>query len=113
MNEAIGIIEMFGFVTAITAADAAAKAADVKVIAIDSNKPANAESVEVPLIMAVKVQGSVSAVEAAVDAAAQAAESVSGLICKHVIPRPTDDAMKMAKRVSVGKHKVGHIPMNG
>ena len=69
MNEAIGIIEMFGFVTAITAADAAAKAADVKVIAIDSNKPANAETVEVPLSMAVKVQGSVSAVEAAVDAA--------------------------------------------
>ena len=33
MNDAIGIIEMFGFVTAITAADAAAKAADVKVIA--------------------------------------------------------------------------------
>ena len=56
MNDAIGIIEMFGFVTAITAADAAAKAADVKVIAIDSNKPANADSVEVPLIMAVKVQ---------------------------------------------------------
>ena len=48
---------MFGFVTAITAADAAAKAADVKVIAIDSNKPVNADSVEVPLIMAVKVQG--------------------------------------------------------
>ena len=47
MNDAIGIIEMFGFVTAITAADAAAKAADVKVIAIDSNKPANADSVEV------------------------------------------------------------------
>ena len=79
MNDAIGIIEMFGFVTAITAADAAAKAADVKVIAIDSNKPANADSVEVPLIMAVKVQGSVSAVTAAVDAAARTAESISGL----------------------------------
>lgn len=65
---------MFGFVTAITAADAAAKAADVKVIAIDSNKPANADSVEVPLIMALKVQGSVSAVTAAVDAAARTAE---------------------------------------
>lgn len=83
MNDAIGIIEMFGFVTAITAADAAAKAADVKVIAIDSNKPANADSVEVPLIMAVKVQGSVSAVTAAVDAAARTAESISGLINKH------------------------------
>ena len=76
---------MFGFVTAITAADAAAKAADVKVIAIDSNKPANADSVEVPLIMAVKVQGSVSAVTAAVDAAARTAESISGLINKHII----------------------------
>ncbi len=113
MNEAIGIVEMFGFVSAITAADAAAKAADVKIIAIDSNKPANAETAEVPLIMAIKMQGSVSAVEAAVDAAAKAAESVSGLICKYVIPSPTDDAMKMAKRVSVGKHKVGHIPNNG
>ncbi len=112
MNEAIGIIEMYGFVSAITAADAAAKAADVKVIAIDSNKPANAETVEVPLIMAVKIQGSVSAVEAGVEAAAKAAESVSGLINKHVIPRPTDDAQKMANRVSVGRDKVGHIPNN-
>ena len=76
MNEAIGIVEMFGFVTAITAADAAAKAADVKVIAIDSNKPANAD-VDVPLIMAIKVQGEVSAVKAAVDAAVDAANSVS------------------------------------
>ena len=75
---------MFGFVTAITAADAAAKAADVKVIAIDSNKPANADSVEVPLIMAVK----------------------------HIIARPTDDSQKMANRTSVGRDKVGHIPNN-
>lgn len=112
MNDAIGIIEMFGFVSAITAADAAAKAADVKVIAIDSNKPANAESVEVPLIMAVKVQGSVSAVKAAVDAAARAAESCSGLIHTHVIARPTDDCEKMANRTSVGRDKVGHIKNN-
>ena len=70
MNDAVGIVEMYGFTSAITAADAAAKAADVKIIAIDSNKPANAESAEVPLIMAVKMQGSVSAVEAAVAAAA-------------------------------------------
>ena len=103
MNDAIGIIEMFGFVTAITAADAAAKAADVKVIAIDSNKPANADSVEVPLIMAVT---------AAVDAAARTAESISGLINKHIIARPTDDSQKMANRTSVGRDKVGHIPNN-
>lgn len=110
--EAVGIIEMFGFVCAIKAADAAAKAADVKVIAIDSNKPANAETVEVPLIMCVKVQGSVSAVEAAVEAAAKAAEACTGLIQKHIIARPTEDAQKMALRSSVGRDRVGHIKNN-
>ncbi len=113
MNDAIGIIEMYGFVTAIKAADAAAKAADVKVIAIDSNKPANAESQPVPLIMCVKVQGSVSAVKAAVEAGKAAAESVSGVIQTHIIARPTDDSQKMAERTSVGRDKVGHIPNNG
>ena len=48
--EAIGIVELYGFVGAIKAADAAAKAADVKIIAIDSNKPANAEKEPVPLV---------------------------------------------------------------
>ena len=112
MNKAIGIVEMFGFVTAITAADAAAKAADVKIIAIDSNKPANAETVEVPLIMAIKIQGDVSAVRAAVDAAVRAANTVSGVICSHVLYGPSDDAVKMAERTSVGRDKVGHIKMN-
>ena len=112
MNDAIGIIEMFGFVAAIKAADAAAKAADVKVIAIDSNKPANADTVDVPLIMCVKVQGSVSAVTAAVDAAADAAQSCTGLSQKHIIARPTDDAQKMALRSSVGRDRVGHIKNN-
>ncbi len=112
MNDAIGIVEMFGFVTAITAADAAAKAADVKIIAIDSNKPANADSVEVPLIMAVKMQGDVSAVKAGVEAAVKAANTVSGFICDHVISGPTDDTLKMAERISVGRDRVGHIPMN-
>ena len=112
MNEAIGIVEMFGFVTAITAADAAAKAADVKVIAIDSNKPANAEKKKVPLIMCVKMQGSVSAVEAAVEAAAKAAEACTGLIQKHIIARPTEDTQKMALRSSTGRDIVGQIKNN-
>ncbi len=112
MPEAIGMIEMYGFVAAMTAADAAAKAADVKVIAIDTNKPANAEKEEVPLITVVKVQGSVSAVEAAVEAAAQTAERVTGLIQKHIIARPTEDSQKMALRTSVGRDIVGQIKNN-
>ena len=110
--DAIGIVEMFGFVCAIKAADAAAKAADVKIIAIDSNKPANAEKVAVPLIMCIMMQGSVAAVEAAVEAAAAAAESCTGLIQKHIIARPTDDSLKMAERTSVGRDRLGHIKNN-
>ena len=110
--EAIGIVEMFGYVCAIKAADAAAKAADVKIIAIDSNKPANADKVKVPLIMAIKMQGSVSAVQAGVEAAAKAAEECTGLIQKHIIARTTEDSEKMAKRTSVGRDRVGHVKNN-
>lgn len=112
MNDAIGIIEMYGFVTAVTVADACAKAADVKVLAIDSNKPANAETAEVPLIMAVKIQGSVSAVNAAVAAGSEVAKSISGLIGSHVIARPTACAQKMSERSSVGRDILGQIKNN-
>ena len=91
--------------------DAAAKAVDVRIIAIDSNKPAD-PTVDVPLIMAIKMQGSVSAVKAGVEAAAAEADRLSGLINKHIIASPTDDTQKMAERISVGRDKVGHIPMN-
>lgn len=112
MPDAIGIVEMFGFVAAMVAADAAAKAADVKIIAIDTNKPANAEKEEVPLITVVKMQGSVSAVTAGVEAAAEAAERVTQLIQKHIIARPTDDTQKMAERTSVGRDIIGQIKNN-
>ena len=111
MPDAIGIVEMYGYVAAMKAADAAAKAADVKIIAIDTNRPANPKD-PVPLITAVKIQGTVAAVEAAVEAAAQEAERVTGLILKHVIARPTEDSQKMALRSSVGREKVGHIKNN-
>ena len=112
MPDAIGIVEMFGLVAAYVAADAAAKAADVKIIAIDTNKPAHAEREEVPLITVVKMQGSVAAVNAAVEAAAEQAQRITGLISKHVIARPTGDAQKMAERVSVGRDIIGHIQNN-
>lgn len=112
MPEAVGIVEMFGFVAAMKAADAAAKAANVKIIAIDTNKPANAEKEEVPLITVVKMQGEVAAVTAAVEVAAAEADRVTHLIQKHIIARPTDDTQKMAERVSVGRDRVGHIPNN-
>ena len=71
---ALGMIEVFGFATAIVVADAMAKAADVEIVAIDKNKPAAGDSARVPLVMAVKAEGSAAAVEAAVAAGKAEAE---------------------------------------
>ena len=54
---ALGMIEVYVFATSIVVADKVAKSADVKVVAIDKNKPANADKVEVPLVMVVKFEG--------------------------------------------------------
>ena len=56
MHEAAGILEVFGCVAAFVAADAAAKAADVRIEAIDKNKPANADALPVPLITCLKIR---------------------------------------------------------
>ncbi len=64
---ALGMIEVYGYTTSIVIADMVAKAADVKVVAIDKNKPANADKVEVPLVMVVKFEGNAGAVESALE----------------------------------------------
>ena len=65
---ALGMIEVYGFATSIVVADKVAKSADVKIVAIDKNKPANADKVAVPLVMVVKFEGGASEVKAALEA---------------------------------------------
>ena len=67
MGEAVGIVELYGLVAAFAAADAGCKAANVVLENFDKNKPANADALPVPLIVAVKFRGSVSDVKAAVE----------------------------------------------
>ena len=62
---ALGMIEVYGFTTSIIVADVCAKAADVQIVAIDRNKPANADKCAVPLLMVVKFEGTPAAVQAA------------------------------------------------
>ena len=97
MGKAVGIIEVYGLAAAFVACDAGCKAADVTVEHFDKNKPANPEELTVPLIVAVKFRGDVSAVEAAIDAAEIAANSVSGVVMKHIIPNTEDSTEKMLK----------------
>lgn len=95
--EAVGMLEVYGCCAALAAADAACKAANVRIDALDKNKPANAEKLPVPLVMIVKIRGSVADVEAAMDAAQAVAESLTGVLSRYVIPAPEKDTEKMLK----------------
>ena len=97
MGKATGIIEVFGLTAAFVAVDAGCKAANVTVETLDKNKPANADALPGPLIMAIKFRGTVEDVKAAVEAAAVAAEGVSGVITKHIIANTEESTDKMLK----------------
>ena len=101
---ALGLIEVYSFTTALCAADVMAKAADVKIIAFDRNRPFG-KNIPVPLIMVVKVEGSVAAVKAAIEAGTQYAQSKGRYIVSHIIPRPDEDAEKMAYLMDMNKDK--------
>ncbi len=79
MNLALGLIETKGLVGAIEAADAMAKAAEVKIVSKEKVTGA---------LMVIKIIGEVAAVKSAVDAGSVAAQRVGQLISAHVIPRP-------------------------
>ena len=101
MGEAVGIVELYGLVAAFAAADAGCKAANVTLENFDKNKPANADALPVPLIVAVKFRGSVTDVEAAV----RKANEISGVITTYIIPRPEADTEKMLKLSGLDKTK--------
>ena len=95
--EAVGLLEVYGLTCAFIAADAGCKAADVRLETFDKNKPANADALPVPLQVCVKFRGEIAAVEAAIEAAAAVAETLTGVVQKHVIARPTGDTENMLK----------------
>ena len=79
MEQALGLIETRGLIGAIAAADATCKAAAVR---LQQRQRAGGALVTVIL------RGEVAAVSAAVEAGAEAARRVGGLVAAHVIPRP-------------------------
>ena len=105
---ALGLIEVFGFTTAVIVGDAFAKAADVKIVALDKNKPAAGDAAEVPLLMTVKFEGTVSAVESAMRAGIAEAQARNLLSTWRIISRQAEDTEKMAKISALGKDKLHH-----
>lgn len=99
---ALGMIEVYSFTTAVCAADIAAKTADVKVIAFDRTRPGS-EDVPAPLVMQVKVEGDNASVKAAIDAATIYAKQEGMYITSAVISRPGDGTEKMAYLLDVNR----------
>lgn len=106
---ALGMIECYGFATAIVVADAASKAADVDIVALDKNKPANADAVEVPLVMVVKMEGSVAAVEAGMAAGIEAAKQRELYITSKIIARQSPEMEWFARLDATGKDKLRKV----
>ncbi|MEG0013834.1 MAG: BMC domain-containing protein [Cellulosilyticaceae bacterium] len=95
MGKAVGLIEIYGLATALYAIDAACKAADVTVEYVDKNKPANAESLAVPLLVMVKLRGSVADVTAGIEAAKKACDEIAGYVIARVIASPDEGLEEM------------------
>jgi ethanolamine utilization protein EutM len=89
--DALGMIEVRGFVGMVEAADAMVKAAKVELVGYEKTGGGYVTAV---------VRGDVAAVKAATDAGAAAARRVGELVSVHVIPRPhanLEDALPIGK----------------
>ena len=78
LSQALGLIEVIGYPTAIAAADAALKSADVHLKTITKVGSG---------IMTVQISGDVAAVRSATDTGGEEAKRVGTLRSTHVIPR--------------------------
>lgn len=85
-HNALGLVEVRGYLGAIAAADAALKAASVTCI--------GAEIVKGGLVT-VKLSGDVGAVQSAVEAGAEAAKQLNVLLTRHVIARLHEETAAM------------------
>lgn len=84
--QALGMVETKGMVGMIEAADAMAKAANVRVVGWEMIGGG---------YVTVLVRGDVAAVKASVEAGSAAANKVGELVSAHVIPRPHSDLEKI------------------
>ena len=104
MSKALGLIEALGLTTAVTALDAASKAADITLVGVE-------KIIGVGKSVGVNIQiaGEVAAVRAAVDAGVIAGNRVGTVFSSHVIPRPHEevDALiaKFAKNLNIKEEK--------
>lgn len=79
---ALGLIETVGFTTALSAADAAVKAADVEIAGMEK-----VIGVDGYVSVTIHLTGDVAAVQSAVDAGRKSGEQIGAVVSTDVIPR--------------------------
>ena len=100
---AIGFIETWGLVPAVEAADAMLKAADVRLL--ERNQVGSG-------LVTITVAGTVSAVQASVDAAQAAVGRINGgvLVSRHVIARPDAEVAAVIRTVPAADKIRAEVP---
>ena len=97
MADALGMIEVKGFVGMVEAADAMVKAAKVELVGYEKTGGGYVTAI---------VRGDVAAVKAATEAGQRAAERIGEVVSVHVIPRPhgmLEDVLPIRPRETAGK----------
>lgn len=95
MKQALGLIETIGLVSAIEAADAAVKAANVTMLGFENTKGSGK--------ITIKFVGNVGAVQAGVAAGVAAANRVGEVYGSRVIPRPHDEIEALILNLDRGR----------
>ena len=92
-KKAVGMLETIGFASALIAADACLKAAEVKIVGMERN-------IGVKRIMSVTVllEGEVAAVQSAVDAGKSAVEDNGTLVSSNVIANLDMSVKRLLKK---------------
>lgn len=95
MKKALGLIETIGLVSAIEAADAAVKAANVIMLGYENTQGSGK--------ITIKFVGNVGAVQAGVAAGVAAANRVGAVYGQRVIPRPSDEIDALILNLDSGR----------
>lgn len=90
-NKALGLIETYGYIGAIEAADTAVKAAYVELSAVEKVKGG---------LVTVQLLGDVGSVKAAVDAGVQKCKALGVYVSSHVIARPDSELYKIVPKLN-------------
>jgi len=95
MGKAVGLLEVYGFSTALYVVDIACKATNVTVEALDKNRPATSDPIPAPLLIMIKFRGSVADVEMALEVGKKAAETLTGYTNARLISGPDEGLEKL------------------